>query len=132
MEEMEYKLRSCLLTYDQEINLIKKKYEGSPTAEDILSHFEAIRNMDLPKKVRLLEDYRNASLGNIKTHELGVIADAIKNEVRNYSSVRMAFLHTKPNDQILSTLVSERTKNIARFESRVFTTSEAAEFWLAR
>ena len=129
---MSIEKENLILHEDTAWGIYISRYHGSVSINNLLDHIEMCRSWDTQGEVKILIDYRDAFFENITLNCISKLTIAVQSEVESFKNVRMAFIHSKPQDQVLSELFKVRSKHITGFQCEVFTTEEGAVCWLGK
>ena len=114
---------------DKEQNLLKVTYSGTIHAQDLVQFGKMIsKDVSIPRKIRILTDGRDAKMC-MSQKDLPEITEALAENLKEFDFVKAAYIYDKPRETALSLLVDHTVKN-TNYEHRVFSTVEAAIFWL--
>jgi hypothetical protein len=121
-----------LLEYVQEHGIYRNTYRGEIFKKDFLDAIKRAKEESLPDRLLLLEDYREATFVDICPDDISNLAESVCKALVDFSSVRIAFLHNKPKNQVFSELFKIRANNKEGLYCEVFTTLEGALGWLGK
>lgn len=118
-----------MITHSFDNNIYKVIYSGIVSFEEIIKFLNDFSlNKNLPKKLSLLHDLRDAKL-KIAPNEIKKISQAAEESTQTYTSVKTALLVNDPKITAYSTLFSNHSVE-KRTERKIFSTIEAALKWL--
>jgi hypothetical protein len=114
--------------FDPTQKIFYKHYLGVVTYLDFESSWlNVIKDNVFPTETRgFLLDYRNA-LFNVSLNEAYKIADFFLSHLNIFGNKKIAFIASTPEQIVLPMLLSEYDMN---YQSRPFSTIEAAESWI--
>jgi hypothetical protein len=123
MQEMEIKFN-----FDTTRKILYKQYSGIVTFNDFeISWLNVIQNNVCPTETKgFLLDYRKAILED-SLNEAHKIADFFLSHLNIFGNKKIAFIASTPEQIVLPMLLSEYDMN---YQSRPFSTIEAAESWI--
>jgi len=117
------------LKFDPKIEILKVKFSGSISLEDIEDYVQQIVNLDnLPSNLDILNDMLEVDQ-YVSADEVNKILRTIQPHLANFNKVRVASVHEKPQSTAISTLIRERNK-FENMEYRVYSSFEAGMKWL--
>lgn len=119
-----------MITYSvDEEGIFNVVFSGPVSFLDIKNYLEEFKAIDtLPPKIRLLYDMQEGEI-NLAEEDLANIARLADEATVKYSSVRTAFLVSKPDVTAFTYIFSQFKKNTQSIR-RVFSTRDAALNWL--
>jgi len=114
--------------FDTDQKIFYKQYSGEISYNDFeASWLFAIQNHKFPSETRgFLLDYRQATLA-VSLNEAYKIADFFIKNLHIFSNKKIAFIASTPEQIIIPMLLHEYDFN---YQSRPFSTIEAAESWI--
>ncbi len=113
----------------EEYKLIIEIYSGQITFSDIIKNKQnTIQNLDYKPNYNLLLDFRKAHIEN-PFDEIGILVEFLKSNPSLQAEKRVAYLTTKPNEVVLTTLFKLQLKDIP-IKAETFYTTPAAINWL--
>lgn len=114
--------------FDPDTGIFYKTHFGKTKLDDIVSswHHAFSENL-IPKEVNgFILDYRQASFDLPDQSYLG-IPSFYREHLDVFGGLRIAIITTNPEDVVFPYLIAERDEG---YESRPFSTEEAAIFWV--
>jgi hypothetical protein len=114
--------------FDPNQKIFYKHYSGEVSYSDFeLSWLNDIQNNVFPKETKgFLLDYRKATFA-VSLNEAYKIADFFLNNLHIFYNKKIAFIASTPEQIVIPMLLHEYDKN---YQSRPFSTIEAAESWI--
>lgn len=117
------------MSFNEKYEILEIVYSGDISFDDMISLGEKIRdNINLPRELKMLTDATKASY-NFTPDKIPIINQKIKNDIKNYISVKAAFLQSRPTETAMS-VVFEEQNEVEKYNHRIFSTREAALQWL--
>lgn len=117
--------------FDQQSGLLKTKFSGVITAEEIAGYVVANnQNKSYPRNLKILSDAREAEFA-FKAKELVKIKHEIFESVKVFEKVSDTFVIDKPLETALSLAYMELAR-IPGYHFMVFSTLEGAHAWLKK
>jgi hypothetical protein len=117
------------ITYNDELNVLQTKTGGELSVEEILRHYDEIRQNDsYPRDLKVLIDCRSTRLA-VKLDDVTQIIEAARATIPKYERLREAILITAPYETVVATLF-EQNARFKNYHFRLFNSRNAALQWL--
>lgn len=117
--------------YNQKLNILESKVSGTLKINDIENHFIEMSNIDaLPNNLKVLIDCTGSHV-DLKTSEINISIDVIKNVLKKYNHIQEAIIVDQPFETAISTIFKNKfSANIPNLSFKIFSTKNAAMIWL--
>jgi hypothetical protein len=115
--------------YNKSTDIVYAELSGEITFDELLNHVSINeQTKEFPSNMKLLTDATNAKL-HITPSELELIKNQLVLTLDELEYLKDAFVVINPKETAITTLYMRLAK-IKNYEFKVFSTIEAAEYWL--
>lgn len=115
--------------YNNDLKILEVFYEGCICSEEILTYGKIItQSKDFPRELKVLIDARKANY-NFTAETVKILTQIIRQNMRNYTFMKVAMLHAKPLETAYSMLI-ENDNHSKNYYHKVFNSKNAAITWL--
>ena len=115
--------------YDKQAGILRVYYTGVIHVEDLIKYGRSISlDIAVPRKIKILTDGREVKLC-LSQKDVPTLSEALQENLKRFDFVKAAYVYDRPRETALSLLLDHNVKN-SNYEHKVFSTMEAAEFWL--
>ena len=116
-------------SFNHEIGVLLTKTGGDLGIDEILGHYEEIRNNETyPRDLKVIIDCRSTRLA-VKLDDVTHIVQAAKSTIPKYERLTEAILITEPYETVVATLF-EQNARFKNYHFRLFNSKNAALRWL--
>lgn len=117
--------------FDKDKKILHVHFTGVVTFDELFDHVSINEEKrSLPDDLKILSDATKAKL-SIKPSELKLIKNQLAKTLEKVEYLYDAFVVSKPKETAITTLYMELAK-LKNYKFKVFSSIEAAEYWLAQ
>jgi hypothetical protein len=119
------------IEYSNELNLVYARIWGETSQSETMSIFRCIsKNLEIPKEIQLISDYRDAIPNQINTQQIQDTVDHVNALISHrFDRLRWAHISATPQHAVGSTLF-ELFINNRQISFKQFSTLSAALKWI--
>ncbi|MCF8381786.1 MAG: hypothetical protein K9H49_19595 [Bacteroidales bacterium] len=115
--------------YDEQVGILKSVWSGDVHLDQIIYYIDSVRtNKDLPRKLKIVSDSRNANF-ILVPEDLPKIVEANIKSLAQYDAIIDGMVTSNPYDTAMSALYLNLSA-LEKYFFKVFSTPEAALIWL--
>jgi hypothetical protein len=115
-------------TVKEEMGIIQARFYGETKLESFEEYFQVLGQMELPAKIKILHDHREATPG-MSPAELGALTDLLTKYLSKFEEVRIAYVSASPRAIALAMLLKDQLSTV-KMKTEIFSEMEIAIKWL--
>jgi hypothetical protein len=120
--------------YHKKYNIVYVDFKGKIDKDALIELVIYIdKNFNIKKKLKVLLDYRNATLSftqSLTAIEISKISELVKEKMKNFARIDTAVVAYKSDNEPYNKFYKAISKNIENYTFLVFSNFEDAENWL--